>query len=193
MAMTLNTNSLVGSFDPNVTDGGPSVILKQAIGDDPESLNRLLSKGTFKAKVTSTTAVNALNVVLLKAAGVPFPVDSVRAIRTKVWMRKTGADKAAYAESLRMVLGKGAATAPVLTPTTAFTGNSAGNDPAYVARTPIVGNAAVGTANFIVAALTISSTDVAVRIATLTGSGLTTGAKFDVEVEIGELHILPSA
>lgn len=201
MAITLNTNSLVGSFDPNIVDGGPGTVLREAQGNDQEALNRIAGGSgtsggvTFKAKATSTTAVNALNVISLKANGVTFPVDTVRLLRVRAWVRKLGADKAGYSESVFTVVGKGATTAPVLTPSTAPSGNGLGNDPRYVVRVPIVGHANVlgQTPSYVGATLTIVSTDVAVRVSTLTGSGLTTGGRFDVEVEVGPLHVMPSA
>lgn len=185
------SGSLVGEYDPNIVDGGPATILKQANNDDQEALNRLAGGYTFKVRAF-TDSDETVDVVNLNDEGVTFPVDTVRNIRTKAWARNAAGTKVAYAESLVPVIGNGSTAAALSVATVAVEIM----DERYITRTPLVGSssATVETASaalkFLSALPAITGGEVVIRI----GGGLTAvDLSWTVQVEVGKLEVLPVA
>jgi hypothetical protein len=185
------SGSLIGSYDPNIVDGGPATILKQANNDDQEALNRLAGGYTFKVRAFTDSAETA-DVINLNDQGVTFPANTVRNIRTKAWARTNAGTKVAYAESLVPVIGNGS-TAAALSAATAAVEIM---DERYVARTPLVGSSltvvddAADALENLIALPAITGGEVVIRI----GGGLTgVDLSWYVEVEVGKLIVLPVA
>jgi hypothetical protein len=185
MPGTIITNSLVGTYDPNVVDGGPGTILREANNDDQQALDRLAGNATFKVQAT-TDSTEVLAVMNLSELGVTFPVNSVRNVRTRAWARNNAGTKVAYAESLVPIIGNGS-TAPALSAVTAL--SNASIDPRYVARWPIVGNAGSSTATYIQAIPAVTGGEVVIRCTGVTSVDL----RWHVEVEVGAFKLLPVA
>jgi hypothetical protein len=188
------SGSLVGEYDPNIVDGGPATILKQANNDDQEALNRLAGGYTFKVHAF-TDSTETADVINLNDQGVTFPVNTVRNIRTKAWARNAAGTKVAYSESLVPVIGNGS-TAAALSAVTAAPATDLFLDPRYVARAPLVGSASAtvetssAAVKFLTAIPAITGGEVVIRI----GGGLTAvDLSWYVEVEVGKLNILPVA
>lgn len=180
-----------GNFDPNITDGGPHVVLSQALAHDQEALNKLAGGHTFRVRAFTDTS-ETVDVINLNDEGVVFPANTVRNIRTRAWARTSAGTKVAYAESLVPVIGNGS-TAAALSLASAAVEIM---DERYVARTPLVGSSltVVDDASEALKNLTalpaIAGGEVVIRI----GSGITTeDLNWYVEVEVGKLIILPVA
>jgi len=180
-----------GDFDPNITDGGPQVVVSQALAHDQEALNKLAGGHTFRVRAF-TDSTETADLINLNDEGVTFPANTVRNIRTRAWARNTAGTKVAYAESLVPVIGNGS-TAAALSVASAAVEIM---DERYVARAPLVGSAS-GTVETASAALgnliaipAITGGEVVIRI----GGGLSTvDLNWYVEVEVGKLIILPVA
>jgi hypothetical protein len=185
------SGSLIGTYDPNIVDGGPATILKQANNDDQQALDRLAAGYTFRVRAF-TDSGEAVDVVNLSDQGVTFPVNTVRNIRTKAWARNAAGTKVAYAESLVQVIGNGSTAAAL---SVATVNGSGAIDRRYVARSPIVGSAsatletAVDAMSFISAVPAITSSEVVIRVAGITQVDL----NWYVEVEVGKLVVLTAA
>lgn len=185
------TNSLVGTFDPNIIDGGAGTILREANNNDPEALARLTGKHTFQVRAF-TDSSETLDVMNLDTNGVKFPVGTVRNITTRAWARNNAGTKVAYVESVVPIIGNGATAAALTVATVAVEIM----DERYVTRTPLVGSSstvvddAADALENLIAVPVISGGDVVIRI----GGGLTgVDLAWLVEVEVGALKILPVA
>jgi hypothetical protein len=123
MAITA-TRPITELFDPNLVDAsGGYNTLAQALLNDPEA-NRLITTNLNGGKPTfifegnasgSETTVIANTACSLAVLGVSFPANTLRAVYTRVFSRRTGATAAGYAERLHMFLGN-AAIGSVTTP-----------------------------------------------------------------------------
>lgn len=184
---------ITGTYDPNIVDGGPGTLLREANNSDPEALNKLGGEATFSVRAFTDFSED-VDVLNLNDLGVTFPVDSVRNIRTRAWARTTAGTKVAYSESLVQLIGNGS-SAPALS--VASVGVEI-VDTRYVARTPLVGSTltviddASDALVFISAAPAITGGKAVIRI---NQGGALTGVDLNwlVECEVGRFRILPVA
>ncbi len=109
------TNSLIGAYDPNIVDGGPATILKQAQNDDPEALARLCQTRTFQVQADTSTNNDPVTVLNLNAQGVSWVgANGMRNITTKAWWRNVAGTTFGYDEKVDTVIGSAAGTTPAL-------------------------------------------------------------------------------
>lgn len=188
-ATAVVTNSLIGVFDPNIIDGGPGTVLREANNNDQEALNRLGSGSaafpTFKV-MADTNTDDTLSVVNLTTLGVTFPLAQGRMITVRAWARTVAGTNCAYSEGRFLVLGN-TATTPNVQP--AGTSAVPADDQRYVTRTPLTTTA---TTPVYVSALPVVSANNAV-IVRITGPTAGVDLRWLVEVDVGALKLLPVA
>lgn len=176
-----------GTYDPNVVDGGPGNLLREANNNDQQALDKLGGEATFVVRAFTDSGEN-LDVLNLNDQGVTFPFNSIRNIRTKAWGRNAAGTKVAYSESVVPIIGNGATAAALTLATVAVEIM----DTRYTVRTPLVGNASatVETASaalkFLNAVPVITGSEVVIRVSGLTGVDL----NWVVEVEVGRFRVL---
>lgn len=185
-ATAVVTNSLVGAYDPNITDGGAGTILREANNNDTEALARLVQTRTFQVQADTNTN-DTLSVVNLSALGVTFPLDQGRLITVRAWARGvTPGANVAYSEGRFLVLGN-TATTPNVQP--AGTSAVPADDQRYVTRTPLTTTAT--TPVYLTALPVVSANNqVIVRV---TGPTAGIDLRWLVEVDVGALKLLPVA
>jgi hypothetical protein len=180
--------AVTGTWDPNIVDGGPGTVLREANNNDQEALDKLGDEPTFQCRAFTDSA-ETVDVLNLNNLGVTWPVNSVRNVRCKVWARNKAGTKAAYSESLTVIIGNGA-TAAALSVATAGVGLT---DTRFVARVPLVGSAsatvqtAAAALKFISAVPVITGSKVVVR---LSGGLTAVDLNWVVEVQVGRFRVL---
>lgn len=119
------TRAVAEVYDPNVTDNSGGLnVLGLAIGGDIEA-GRLFAPRplTFMCEFTTTgseTVAAASSVMNLSTLGVPFPANTMRNIRMRMWSRRAAAADSGYVE--RVFCVKGAATLATITVAGQITG-----------------------------------------------------------------------
>ena len=109
------SGSLIGSYDPNITDGGAGTILTGAINNDPEALARLVQTRTFQVQAETSSNNDPVTVLNLNAQGVSWVgASGLRNITTKAWWRTVAGTTFGYEEKVDTVLGSAAGTTPAL-------------------------------------------------------------------------------
>jgi hypothetical protein len=188
----VETNSLVGGFDPNIVDGGPATILKQALADDPEALARLAQTRTFQVRAETSSNNDPVTVLNLNANGVTWVgADGMRNITTKAWFRNVAGTTFGYSEHVQVVKGSAAGTTPVLS-LSGESGPGAASTPfpntSYRVRHMLstTGN----TPLYVTAAVAISG---ALAVVRCTGGVAGQDLRWLVEVDVGPLKIVPVA
>ncbi len=177
-----------GTWDPNIVDGGPGTVLREANNNDQEALNKLGDEFTFAVRAFTDSA-ETVDVLNLNNLGVTWPVNSVRNIRCKAWARNKAGTKVAYSEAIIPVIGNGATAAALSVATLAIELG----ETRFVSRTPLVGisttvlDTASSTLKFISAVPVITASKVVIRIS----GGLTAvDLNWLVEVQVGKFRVL---
>ncbi len=187
------TNSLVGTFDPNVVDGGPATIISSAIGRDPDAERRLADTFTFKVEAETSSNNDPVTVVNLNTQGLTWIGDNgFRNITTRAWWRNVAGTAFGYVERVQTVKGSAAGTTPALNVNgeiPAFSLSSAVQllDRSYRTRNGIT-TTLQSTPTWVNAGVAISSSAVVVRcLGQVAGADL----RWLVEVDVGALKIVP--
>lgn len=109
------TGSLIGSYDPNITDGGAGTILTGAINNDPEALARLVQTRTFQVQAETSSNNDPVTVLNLNAQGVSWVgASGLRNITTKAWWRNVAGTTFGYTEKVDTVIGSAAGSTPAI-------------------------------------------------------------------------------
>jgi hypothetical protein len=183
-AAAIVTNSKVGTLDPNIIDGGPATILKEANNDDPEALRKLVGTFTFKVEAETSSNNDPVTVLNLNTEGVVWsPADGLRNITTRAWFRNVAGTTFGYTEKVDVVKGSATGDTPVLSIATEATINqlypvrqmltTTGTTPVY----PTVGVAISG----------------ALAVIRCQGGVAGQDLRWLVEVDVGPLKIVPVA
>jgi hypothetical protein len=107
----VTTNSLVGEFDPNIVDGGPATILKEANNDDPEALRRLAQTYTFQVRGETSSNNDPVTIINLDDNGVTWGNgDNLRNVTTKAWWRNVAGTKFGFIQKVDLVRGSSGGT-----------------------------------------------------------------------------------
>lgn len=176
------TGSLVGDYDPNITDGGPQQIIASAKNYELAGEQRLVNGYTFKVEANTSSNNDPVTVLDLVAQGVSFAnADGLRNITTKAWFRNVAGTTFGYSEHVATVKGSAAGTTPVLS----IAGEATINQ-AYRVRHMLTTTGT--TPVYVTAAVAISSSAVVVRC---TGGVAGQDLRWLVEVEVGPLRIVP--
>lgn len=176
------TNSLVGDLDMNIIDGGPATILKAAQNDDPEALRRLAQTYTFKVEANTSSNNDPVTVVNLNDEGLTWVGgDGMRNITTRAWFRNVAGTTFGYSEKVDVVKGSAAGSTPALS----VAGEAAINQ-AYRVRYMMTTTGT--TPVYVSAGVTITGGEVTI---TCTGGAAGTDLRWLVEVDVGELKIVP--
>lgn len=190
----VTTGSLVGTFDPNVIDGGPQTILSKANNNEQPALNKLVEgSATFRVRAETSSNNDPVTVINLNTQGLTWiGGDSLRNITTRAWWRNVAGTSFGYLERVQPVIGSAAGTTPALSLNdVGITATSANQqqDRTYRARSGNLTTLQL-TPTYQNAGVFISSSAVVVRCqGNLAGQDL----RWLVEVDVGPLKIIPVA
>lgn len=178
------TNSKVGSFDPNIIDGGPATVLKEANNDDPEALRRLVGTGTFRVEAETSSNNDPVTVLNLNTEGLVWkPADGLRNITTRAWFRDVAGTTFGYTEKVDVVKGSASGTTPALSVATEAVVNQL-----YRVRQMLTTTGT--TPVYPTAGVAISGSSVVVRCQ---GGVAGQDLRWLVEVDVAPLKIVPVA
>ena len=181
-------NSLVGTFDPNIVDGGPGTIIREAHNENPAAQRRLAQTYTFKVRAETSSNNDPVTVVNLNTQGLSWVgADNIRNITTKAWWCNVAGTTFGYDEKVDTVKGSAAGSTPALS-VAGEPGSTEASNQKYRVRSMMTTTGT--TPVYTTIGVAISSGAVVVRCQ---GGAAGVDLRWLVEVTVEPLQVLPVA